>query len=89
MRHPGGSWTEGSALGGQRHQLGGPLRGQTKKAQKGVAATSTWARGSGSAARPGVAIANQNLWNRLNVATRQVAGKWKPGAAAGEWQPGA
>lgn len=33
-----------------------------------------------------LAIANQNLWNRLNVATRQVAGQWKPDAA-GEWQP--
>src|SRR5580700_6676556 len=34
-----------------------------------------------------LAIANQNLWNRLNVATRQVAGEWKPDAA-GEWKPG-
>ena len=25
-----------------------------------------------------VAIANTNLWNRLNVATKQVAGAWKP-----------
>ncbi|MBB4251670.1 AhpD family alkylhydroperoxidase [Rhizobium sp. BK008] len=25
-----------------------------------------------------VAIANINVWNRLNVATRQVAGQWKP-----------
>ncbi|MBB3742305.1 AhpD family alkylhydroperoxidase [Rhizobium sp. BK591] len=25
-----------------------------------------------------VAIANINIWNRLNVATRQVAGQWKP-----------
>jgi AhpD family alkylhydroperoxidase len=33
-----------------------------------------------------LAIANQNLWNRLNVATRQVAGQWKPDAT-GEWQP--
>jgi hypothetical protein len=32
--------------------------------------------------------ANQNLWNRLNVATRQVAGEWKPDAA-GEWKPDA
>jgi alkylhydroperoxidase family enzyme len=23
-------------------------------------------------------IANINVWNRLNVATRQVAGQWKP-----------
>ena len=35
-----------------------------------------------------LAIANQNLWNRLNVATRQVAGEWKPDAA-GEWKPDA
>jgi hypothetical protein len=35
-----------------------------------------------------LAIANQNLWNRLNVATRQVAGAWKPDAA-GEWKPDA
>jgi AhpD family alkylhydroperoxidase len=33
-----------------------------------------------------LAIANQNLWNRLNVATGQVAGAWKPDEA-GEWQP--
>ena len=25
-----------------------------------------------------VAIANTNLWNRLNVVTKQVAGAWKP-----------
>jgi AhpD family alkylhydroperoxidase len=30
----------------------------------------------------------QNLWNRLNVATRQVAGRWKPDAT-GEWKPDA
>ena len=24
-----------------------------------------------------IAIANINVWNRLNVATRQVAGAWK------------
>jgi AhpD family alkylhydroperoxidase len=35
-----------------------------------------------------LAIANQNLWNRLNVATRQVAGAWKPDAT-GEWKPDA
>ena len=35
-----------------------------------------------------LAIANQNLWNRLNVATRQVAGQWKPDAS-GEWKPDA
>lgn len=35
-----------------------------------------------------LAIANQNLWNRLNVATRQVAGEWKPDTT-GEWQPDA
>lgn len=33
-----------------------------------------------------LAIANQNLWNRLNVATRQMAGQWKPDET-GEWQP--
>jgi len=35
-----------------------------------------------------LAIANQNLWNRLNVATRQVAGAWKPDTT-GEWKPDA
>ena len=25
-----------------------------------------------------IAIANINVWNRLNVATRQIAGDWKP-----------
>ncbi len=35
-----------------------------------------------------LAIANQNLWNRLNVATRQVAGAWKPDET-GEWKPDA
>jgi AhpD family alkylhydroperoxidase len=25
-----------------------------------------------------IAIANINVWNRLNVATKQVAGEWKP-----------
>ncbi len=25
-----------------------------------------------------LAIANINVWNRLNVATRQIAGEWKP-----------
>jgi hypothetical protein len=25
-----------------------------------------------------LAIANINVWNRLNVATRQVAGEWAP-----------
>ena len=25
-----------------------------------------------------VAIANINVWNRLNAATRQVAGAWQP-----------
>ena len=33
-----------------------------------------------------LAVANQNLWNRMNVATRQVAGQWKPDET-GEWQP--
>ena len=35
-----------------------------------------------------LAIANQNLWNRLNVATHQVAGAWQPDET-GEWQPDA
>jgi len=25
-----------------------------------------------------IAIANINVWNRLNIATRQIAGAWKP-----------
>jgi AhpD family alkylhydroperoxidase len=25
-----------------------------------------------------IAIANINVWNRLNIATRQIAGEWKP-----------
>ncbi|MGO7158702.1 carboxymuconolactone decarboxylase family protein [Rhizobium johnstonii] len=25
-----------------------------------------------------IAIANINIWNRLNIATRQIAGAWKP-----------
>ncbi|OWV84397.1 alkylhydroperoxidase [Rhizobium sp. R635] len=25
-----------------------------------------------------IAIANINVWNRLNIATRQIAGQWKP-----------
>ncbi len=25
-----------------------------------------------------IAIANVNVWNRLNIATRQIAGQWKP-----------
>ncbi len=29
-------------------------------------------------ARLVLAIANINVWNRLNVATRQSAGQWKP-----------
>lgn len=33
-------------------------------------------------------VANQNLWNRLNVATGQVAGEWKPDVS-GEWKPDA
>ena len=35
-----------------------------------------------------LAIANQNLWNRLNVATGRVAGAWKPDDT-GEWKPDA
>lgn len=33
-----------------------------------------------------LAIANQNIWNRLNVTVRQVAGQWKPDES-GEWKP--
>jgi len=33
-----------------------------------------------------VAIATINVWNRLNVATRQVAGEWVKSAHAREWQ---
>ena len=29
-------------------------------------------------AGPVIAIANINVWNRLNVAVRQPAGEWKP-----------
>ena len=32
-----------------------------------------------------LAIASQNLWNRLNVATRQVAGEWAKSAEAQKW----
>jgi AhpD family alkylhydroperoxidase len=32
-----------------------------------------------------LAIATINVWNRLNVATRQVAGQWIKSAAAKEW----
>jgi AhpD family alkylhydroperoxidase len=32
-----------------------------------------------------LAIAAINVWNRLNVATRQVAGQWIKSAAAQEW----
>jgi AhpD family alkylhydroperoxidase len=32
-----------------------------------------------------LAIAAINVWNRLNVATRQVAGEWRKSAAAREW----
>jgi len=35
-----------------------------------------------------LSVANQNLWNRLNVATGQVAGAWKPDVS-GEWKPDA
>src|ERR1700735_1086740 len=35
-----------------------------------------------------LSVANQNLWNRLNVATGQVAGEWKPDVS-GEWKPDA
>ena len=31
------------------------------------------------------AIALTNLWNRLNISTRQVAGEWVKSAAAKEW----
>ena len=32
-----------------------------------------------------IAIANINVWNRLNVPTRQVAGEWRKSAEAREW----
>ena len=32
-----------------------------------------------------LAIATINVWNRLNVATKQVAGEWVKSAAAREW----
>jgi AhpD family alkylhydroperoxidase len=32
-----------------------------------------------------LAIATINVWNRLNVTTRQVAGEWMKSAAAKEW----
>jgi AhpD family alkylhydroperoxidase len=32
-----------------------------------------------------LAISMVNVWNRLNVATRQVAGEWLKSAAASEW----
>jgi AhpD family alkylhydroperoxidase len=32
-----------------------------------------------------VAIGNINVWNRLNAATKQVAGEWLKSAAAREW----
>src|SRR5262249_940797 len=32
-----------------------------------------------------IAIANINIWNRLNVATRQVAGEWMKSAEARAW----
>ena len=33
-----------------------------------------------------LSIAMINVWNRLNVATRQVAGEWAKSAAAREWR---
>ena len=32
-----------------------------------------------------LAIATINVWNRLNVATRQVAGEWMKSQAAKQW----
>ena len=32
-----------------------------------------------------LAISTINVWNRLNVSTRQVAGEWLKSAEAGEW----
>jgi len=32
-----------------------------------------------------LAIATINVWNRLNVATRQVAGEWANSAEARQW----
>ena len=36
-----------------------------------------------------VQIAMANTWNRLNVATRQVAGEWFKSAAGQQWKDGA
>jgi AhpD family alkylhydroperoxidase len=36
-----------------------------------------------------LAIASINVWNRLNVSTRQVAGEWAKSAEAREWAEGA
>ena len=36
----------------------------------------------------GIAIATINVWNRLNVMTRQVAGQWVKSAAAKPWVDG-
>jgi alkylhydroperoxidase family enzyme len=33
-----------------------------------------------------MAIANINVWNRLNVATRQIAGEWFKSADAQKWK---
>jgi hypothetical protein len=32
-----------------------------------------------------LSIALTNVWNRLNITTRQVAGEWLKSAAAKEW----
>jgi len=32
-----------------------------------------------------IGIANINVWNRLNVPTRQIAGEWRKSAEAREW----
>jgi len=36
-----------------------------------------------------IAIANINVWNRLNVATRQVAGEWLKSAEGSKWSSAA
>ena len=35
-----------------------------------------------------IAIATINVWNRLNVMTRQVAGQWAKSADAKQWVDG-
>ena len=46
-----------------------------------------WLRGlhSGQIGLVLLAIATVNVWNRLNAATRQVAGAWRASAEARQW----